>query len=579
MIFPFNLYIKKKRVILMEQEKIISSLQHNLEKQSEEIEFFNNFIKNKSSEEIMNSLAEIPQGEMGGITAITGFYYQFLIAIKYLIELLDEKWDYVGIELHDDIVLGKGNLIRFVQVKTSKENIREVTDVSELYSRKSKEIKGEEGRYKVNSSWVDKLLSKAEFFRSDEGYLTQFQLVASYDIIRSQKLNVDIYNSSDKPFEKDIPDTDLLLKKMSEEVCNIKGEKYCYETRCGESVKNLLSRFRIKKEPTIADIDSFISHLRIELSKRIFKDYQGEPPVISVEDLNSLIGLLCSNCLVNKEASTLLITKEQMENHIIKIGEDCMKRAEEFWDKNGNNKMIEYVFEELIEDVKGFNLFPEIEDDIYTYKQYILEWFQSEGNIRDLINRYVDGTVRTQAYFKMTDQARKNKLVRLVEMAIILNKINQRILEFAKGKSLLTKSCGEEKGAEIISLVELESSDNLEKAKNKIKIMMEKSDEDDHLLLLDKKIKVVLQNYTDRKFKSPTRHVMKFEALNDKVLDGILEGDSFKEIPLITTLVPGKELGTIFRDCLNEEEINQLNIELHDFWNSIPDIDEVTVEK
>ncbi|MGC7810815.1 dsDNA nuclease domain-containing protein [Bacillus paranthracis] len=563
----------------MEQDKIISSLQHNVEKLPEEIDFFNNCIKNKSSEEIMSYLAEIPQGEMGGITAITGFYYQFLIAIKYLIELLDEKWDYVGIELHDDIVLGKGDLIRFVQVKTSKENVREVSEVPDLYLRKSKKIKGGDERYKVNNSWVDKLLSKAEFFRSDAGYLTQFQLVASYDIIRSQKLNVDIYNNTDNPFEKDIPDTDFLLENMSKKVYNIKGEEYSYETRCGESVRDLLSRFRIKKEPSIADLDYFINHLRIELSKRIFKEYKGEPPVISVEDLNSLIGLLCSNCLVNKEASTLLITKEQMESNIAKIGEDCMRRAEEFWDKNGNTLVIERVFNELIEEIKGFNLFSEIADDIYTYKEYILEWFQSEGNVRDLINRYVEGTVRSQAYFKMTDQARENKLANLVEMAIILNKLNRRILEFAKCKSLLTKSCGKENEAEIISIVGLESSDNLEKAKAKINLMMEKSDEADHLFLIDKKVRVVLQNYTDRKFRVPKKFVVNLEALGDSVIDNALEGDSFKQVPLITTLVPGEELGVIFRECLNEEEINQLDIELCDFWSTLPDTDEVAVEK
>ncbi|HDR7709679.1 TPA: DUF4297 domain-containing protein [Bacillus cereus] len=563
----------------MEQDKIISSLQHNVEKLPEEIDFFNNCIKNKSSEEIMSYLAEIPQGEMGGITAITGFYYQFLIAIKYLIELLDEEWDYVGIELHDDIVLGKGDLIRFVQVKTSKENVREVSEVPDLYLRKSKKIKGGDERYKVNNSWVDKLLSKAEFFRSDAGYLTQFQLVASYDIIRSQKLNVDIYNNTDNPFEKDIPDTDFLLENMSKKVYNIKGEEYSYETRCGESVRDLLSRFRIKKEPSIADLDYFINHLRIELSKRIFKEYKGEPPVISVEDLNSLIGLLCSNCLVNKEASTLLITKEQMESNIAKIGEDCMRRAEEFWDKNGNTLVIERVFNELIEEIKGFNLFSEIADDIYTYKEYILEWFQSEGNVRDLINRYVEGTVRSQAYFKMTDQARENKLANLVEMAIILNKLNRRILEFAKCKSLLTKSCGKENEAEIISIVGLESSDNLEKAKAKINLMMEKSDEADHLFLIDKKVRVVLQNYTDRKFRVPKKFVVNLEALGDSVIDNALEGDSFKQVPLITTLVPGEELGVIFRECLNEEEINQLDIELCDFWSTLPDTDEVAVEK
>ncbi|MFJ8118347.1 hypothetical protein [Bacillus mycoides] len=49
----------------MEQEILISSLQYNLEKTEEEIRFYNDVIKNKSSEEILHYLTEIPQGEMG----------------------------------------------------------------------------------------------------------------------------------------------------------------------------------------------------------------------------------------------------------------------------------------------------------------------------------------------------------------------------------------------------------------------------------------------------------------------------------------------------------------------------------
>ncbi|MGR5879238.1 dsDNA nuclease domain-containing protein [Bacillus pacificus] len=92
----------------------------------------------KSSEEITDYLLSVPLKESGGLTAISGFYYQFLVTIEYFIELLEKKWDFLAIELHDDIIVGKDKEIRFIQVKSSYKPTQNPSDVSEFYNRELK---------------------------------------------------------------------------------------------------------------------------------------------------------------------------------------------------------------------------------------------------------------------------------------------------------------------------------------------------------------------------------------------------------------------------------------------------------
>jgi len=101
----------------MEREKLIQEELYN--KSEEEISLFlNNTIK---------ILIDTPVSERGGLVAITGFYYQMLAVIDYFIQMKQGKWDYIAVELHDDIVAVKDKQIRFIQVKTSNNLICEVS--------------------------------------------------------------------------------------------------------------------------------------------------------------------------------------------------------------------------------------------------------------------------------------------------------------------------------------------------------------------------------------------------------------------------------------------------------------------
>ena len=64
-------------------------------------------------------LLENDVSERGGGIALSGFYNQFIVTIEYIIGLLKGEWDFVLMEYHDDIIVGKENKVRFIQVKTS----------------------------------------------------------------------------------------------------------------------------------------------------------------------------------------------------------------------------------------------------------------------------------------------------------------------------------------------------------------------------------------------------------------------------------------------------------------------------
>ena len=96
--------------------RILKALTNNIleDEEIEEKKFINEQIIDKGYDErkeVFNRTVEAiittPTSEKGGLIAITGFYYQMLVVIEYIIEMIDGKWDYVGIELHDDIVVIK----------------------------------------------------------------------------------------------------------------------------------------------------------------------------------------------------------------------------------------------------------------------------------------------------------------------------------------------------------------------------------------------------------------------------------------------------------------------------------------
>lgn len=543
--------------ILDSREQIIEHyLSNNKEKEKDEARqtFLDTQIKNKQTEEIATYLTDIPPEETGGLTAISGFYYQFLVTIQYILEMLEGKWDYVIMEHHDDVVVGKENNIRFIQVKTSEKVKVDVTasPASGLYSRGSKTINGI--TFKKNNSWVDKLISNAELAPISSNFKTEFQLYSSYHFMKTRDYNFDIYTDN-KDYDKVIPIEDDLFIKISEEVRNKDGVPYDYEDRCGETINQLLSRFYIHTGLSLSEVESFKHDLCMKLNNWLFEDV-GPGITMQVEDLHMLIGHLCTKCTYKQNPEVLLITRESVEQILSEIRSRSIAAASIATNKHDSKKVTKRVIEELLGEFEGNDHIGFIQDRIYTYRDYLLEWISTGGDIRHIIERYIDGTTRTSVYSKLSDRSRETRLQELFCAVLILILGRESFLQFTNNNGLLSKQC--EATKQVFSFLSLEKKKNITVALQKLESILQSGDLEEHLFLIDKDLHIVIQNYNDRGFDSSRKLDLNFG--NDLEIQGFENQAKLNKVPLKANIIPGEMLKMDFLDSLEKETDIQENL-------------------
>lgn len=556
---------------VLEIDKLLGCLSSDYPRNQERADFINQEIFGKSDSEIMNYLTELKPEEVGGLTAISGFYYQFLVTIEYFIELLDGKWDFVGFELHDDIVVAneKEKKIRYIQVKTSKKSSQNPSGVTDLYTGSLKTKKGTKEKYRLKDSWVDKLISKARFFKSEDGFKSEFQIYTSYHIVKTDNYNFDNYTDN-IGYEKKISKSDSLLKVVLKNTHNADFKQVEYKDLCGEPLEELLARLYIKTGNYMSDVKMFVNDLIVELSKRVFKDYKNIS--LDIKDIHLLIGMLCSRCMVNGEAKYLKVTRPELEDILSELREKCLKNVEVMNEEHSNKKTIERILGNYLGEIEGTNLYSKIEDRAYVYREYLYEWFEQDGNVRDLYNRYVDGTIRSQYYYKVNQQTRETTLQNLFSITILLNIIFNETLLFGENKYFLTKKLNRH-GAEPVKLYSILStgrSYNLEKSINKINLILESADESEHLYLLDKQLSIILQNYTDRSF-NKSQHKELSTKINLENVEGIDESSDFNNVSINSLIIPGKIIDEQWFEFLALDDFQKFIEELIELWSELVD--------
>lgn len=185
---------------------------------------------------------KISPSELGGINAMRGFFYQYYVAIYYLIKSIynESKFSYLIYELGDDITLISDKVIKFVQVKTEKEDIR-------LHSITRKKLTDRE---KKLDSWIDKLfLNLASIKEKLDGlgyteeklnnifdeYEIEFEL--STNLSYSSVENVAQYSDKDKSGK----DNTYLVQKLEQAINGIN-----FNSECPKQLEWCLDRFTIE---------------------------------------------------------------------------------------------------------------------------------------------------------------------------------------------------------------------------------------------------------------------------------------------------------------------------------------------
>jgi hypothetical protein len=512
---------------------------------------------NKRSEEIADYLTNIPAEETGGITAVSGFYYQFLVTIEYILEMLEGKWDYVIMEHHDDVIVGKDNTIRFIQVKTSEKIKLEVTSspASGLYTRGTKQLKT--GNVKRNNSWVDKLLTNAEIAPKSMDYNTQFQLYSSYHFIKTKHYNFDIYTDNNL-YSKDIPDEDHLLEAISNESFDKEGKQYVYEDNCGENIKQLLSRFYLHTGASLSDLESFKHHLCMKLNRWLFKDI-GEGIGIQIDDLNMLIGYLCTKCTYKNNPELLMITRESIDEILSEIRTKSISAARKATNKHDSLIVISRVIDELVNSIEESIHSGFIKDKLYNYKEYLVSWISEGGDIKTLLERYIDGTTKTTIYSQLSDIDREVRLQDLFMIIMFIVIGREAELSFAKNNSLLSKQCDSTNN--MFSFLSLEKKKKLAVGLSKLDLIIKDSELEEQLFLLDKELHIVIQNYNDLSFINSKQWELNIDkSIRSNEID---DEAKLNKVPMRANIIPGELLKSEFLTYADEDD---------DFLGNIKDV-------
>ena len=127
-------------------------------------------------EEIISKLMSANFRDKGGLIAMRGFIYQYYVAIYYILLMIHSKkdswWHSVILEYFDDVTLVGENKIRFIQVKTIKENGSKVHQFSDFTNRSERSNKQQANKKVYFDSWIDKVFANYDYF-IEENYNTQ----------------------------------------------------------------------------------------------------------------------------------------------------------------------------------------------------------------------------------------------------------------------------------------------------------------------------------------------------------------------------------------------------------------------
>ncbi len=192
------------------------------------------------------------------------------------------------------------------------------------------------------------------------------------------------------------------------------------------------------------------------------------------------------------------------------------------------------------------------------------KWIKEEdGDIQELMERYIAGTTNTNIYSKMNPGNRNTRLKDFFNIVILLNLGKGDTFHFKNKKGFLSKECTSTK--EAFFFLSLDKRKNLDYAKNKIIDITTNEDIDTQLQFLGGNFNIILQNYVDRKFTGIINWTLKEDE--SKIIEGLYDGFTLKDVPIVINLYPGTGLVEDFINVRNTDEELDLRSKIQEIWN------------
>lgn len=237
----------------------------------------------KFNDEIEEILINLPTQEDGGKIAISGFYYQMQVSLIYLKEVLEEKWDGIFIDHHQDIIVynEKHKIIKFIQVKTKNVNYSPATDTNLI------------------RDWISGLFNTFLRFPELKEYKPEFEIVSNCYFQDTPNYKVEcFYNNSNKSMEytrKEKNVIDEVNKKLVEQLSE-------------ENVNKLFENFTLKHY--LPDI--LQNTIRIGIPEAV--GFSNNNQLLPVQTIDLLIGRLFKTCYFPEDSRIQLLNNKKIDN-------------------------------------------------------------------------------------------------------------------------------------------------------------------------------------------------------------------------------------------------------------------------
>ncbi|MGE6598028.1 dsDNA nuclease domain-containing protein [Bacillus proteolyticus] len=506
--------------------------------------------RDKSKEEIkeyLDILLKEPPKETGGQNAITGFYFQLLCTLYYMAELLEGKWEFLVIELHQDIVVGNQSTVKFIQVKS--EVLRERNSVKEV------------SKTDLYKGWIQKLLSLGRLFPKGSGVNTQFELITNYVIKDSRTVNVEHYLYNNQ-FGQTVLDSDHILQKVTEYKTRGIDSDFDFEQSCNESIKELLSRFSINPQAINPDkFDDFIGLIGNKFGMLI-----NESAGVSPYDINYLIGELCFECNHTNQGSLLYIDKERAFGYLEILKQRASKNLEDFYANNNNNALIEEIIADLNESYQKLEspLKEQLQDEFETFSVQLKQWANEEIPVIEMIHRYLEGKPFSLSINRLKPLKIKRKAEEIFKTLFVLKILFNDQLKFSKKfKGILIK----ETQNIYVSILGLDFDQTMEEGLEKLSDILEKATDEEKILLLMQNNHTIFQGEYDDEF--TVEEILKVDDVLKQPINPIKPGESIKEVDYMWTIIPGMKFIAILKKARRHKNIDSIKENIRDTWGKL----------
>lgn len=273
---------------------------------------------------IVTSLMSGKFSDLGGIVAMRGFVYQYYVAMFYAVAMLYKKndswWDSVILEYFDDVALVGENKIRFIQVKTVRENASNKHTAANFTTRK-KLSRPESDRVKFNS-WIEKVFLNYDYFLDDENilenginresYSPEFEITTNSASVTLQDIDLYTLNGAFNNV-KDNSSKDKIRDKILKPVKNKLHEEIYFNDVAKKDLEFYLQRLYINKFGSIKEL---YSNIREMISEILAINDIREPSIIEyiIEKLFTNIIHRCYNDNEDTlKKSNLVIGKNELD--------------------------------------------------------------------------------------------------------------------------------------------------------------------------------------------------------------------------------------------------------------------------